>query len=581
MTDTPAADVDAFAEPAADASAPDAAIIGTDAFAERDAFTEMDAFTETDAFTEMDAFAPDAYVAPDAYAAPDAFDPCARCNVNAVCLVATCSCLPGFTGDGVSCTRTTLGGATLEAFGKPSNTSPFDSFGYSVALSSDGSTMAVGAYQEDSSTSGINSVSNDDLRESGAVYVYRRSGLDWLFDAYIKASNPGESDQFGFDVALSADGNTLVVGATQEGSSSPGVNPLPDELASASGAVYVFQRSVAGWSQQAFIKASNPEAGDNFGLSVAVSGDGNLIGVGAWREASSGTGVGSVPNEAASGAGAAYLYRRVGAVWAFEAFVKASNTGMGDNFGYAVALSGDGETFAVGSIHESSSGTGPGGVQDDLSPESGAVYVYRRTGAEWRQEEFIKASNTDAGDYFGWSVSLSGNGDTLAVGAWTESGSGVGVNPPSNEGSLFSGAGYVYQRTGATWSFDAYIKATNTGSRDNFGQELCLSANGRTLAVGARNEGSSSVGVGGASNELAPESGAVYVYERVAGSWRVEAFVKATNPQRFDYFGTAVALNGEGSVLAVGAYNESSSGTGLGSSPDEGATYSGAVYVYR
>ena len=140
-----------------------------------------------------------------------------------------------------------------QAYIKASNTGPDDEFGYSVALSGD--TLAVGALQEDSSSTGVGSLPNEGAVGSGAVYVFTRSGSTWTEQAYIKASNTGEGDQFGWSVALS--GDTLAVGAPCEDSSSTGVGSLPNEGASDSGAVYVFTRSGSTWTEQAYIKASN------------------------------------------------------------------------------------------------------------------------------------------------------------------------------------------------------------------------------------------------------------------------------------------------------------------------------------
>jgi O-antigen ligase len=123
---------------------------------------------------------------------------------------------------------------------KAANTGAFDFFGYAVSLSADGNTLAVGAYGEASSTTGINSTPNESASYAGAVYVFTRSGSTWAQQAYVKASNTGGYDYFGTSVSLSADGNTLAVGAYREDSSTTGINSTPNELASQSGAVYLY-----------------------------------------------------------------------------------------------------------------------------------------------------------------------------------------------------------------------------------------------------------------------------------------------------------------------------------------------------
>ncbi|HEX7481628.1 MAG TPA: cadherin-like beta sandwich domain-containing protein, partial [Polyangiales bacterium] len=175
-------------------------------------------------------------------------------------------------------------------------------------------------------------------------------------EAYVKASNTGETDFFGYGVSLSADGNTLAVGAYGEDSNGTGVNSgtQADDSALYSGAVYVFTRSGITWSQQAYVKASNTGANDGFGYAVSLSADGNTLAVGAYREDSNGTGVnsGTQADDSATNSGAVYVFTRSGISWSQQAYVKASNTGAGDVFGSAVALSADGNALAVGACRE-------------------------------------------------------------------------------------------------------------------------------------------------------------------------------------------------------------------------------------
>ncbi|MGI9305419.1 MAG: hypothetical protein ACR2RB_22365, partial [Gammaproteobacteria bacterium] len=159
---------------------------------------------------------------------------------------------------------------------KASNTEEVDNF-YNVSLSSDGNTLAVGAIYEDSRSIGINGVQTDNAAlNSGAVYVFRRRDSDWSQEAYIKASNTDANDFFGSAISLSGDGDTLAVGAGDEDSSATGINGIQtNNLANSSGAVYVFSRNGAMWTQRAYLKGSNTRAGDTFGHSVSLSGDGN------------------------------------------------------------------------------------------------------------------------------------------------------------------------------------------------------------------------------------------------------------------------------------------------------------------
>jgi FG-GAP repeat len=403
-----------------------------------------------------------------------------------------------------------------QAYIKASNTGANDQFGFSIALSADGSTLAVGAIGESSAASGVGGNQADNsLVGAGAVYVFTRSGTTWSQQAYVKASNPGATDDFGFSVALSGDGSTLAVGAYQEGSAATGIDGnQASNAASLSGAVYVFTRSGTAWSQQAYVKASNTGASDELGWSIALSADGATLAAGARFEASAATGVGgSQASNTAKNAGAVYVFTRSGTTWSQQAYVKASNTNANDQFGTSVALSADGATLAVGAFAEASAATGIGGNQaDNAAASAGAVYVFARSGATWSQQAYVKASNTNANDQFGFSVALSADGAILAAGAPVEDSAAIGIGGNQADNSaLNAGAAYVFTRSGTTWSQQAYVKASNTNQSDQFGYSVALAADG-TLAVGAPGEASAATGVNGnqADNSLV-FAGAVYV----------------------------------------------------------------------
>jgi drug/metabolite transporter superfamily protein YnfA len=368
--------------------------------------------------------------------------------------------------------------------------------------------------------------------------------------------------------------------------------------------VYVYARSAGTWSQQAYVKASNTGAGDNFGISVALSGDGNTLAVGARGEDSAATGIGgnqtddcgvASPINCASDSGAVYVYTRSAGAWSQQAYVKASNTEASDLFGNSVALSGNGNTLAVGAVFESSARFGviAGSVSEATAGNdasaAGAVYVYSRNGGAWSQQAYVKASNTETFDLFGNSVALSGDGNTLAVGAVWEASGSVGINSTANESAFGAGAVYVYTFAAGAWSQQAYVKASNSGASDEFGTSVALSGDGNTLAVGAPFEAGSGTGIGSASNESAANAGAAYVYNRIGAAWSQQAYVKASNTEAGDNFGWSVALSGDGNALAVGAYLENSAATGIDgnqtndcgvASPFNCAADSGAVYVY-
>ncbi len=365
--------------------------------------------------------------------------------------------------------------------------------------------------------------------------------------SYLKASNTGMSDTFGFHLALSADDSTLAVGAPNEDGGSVSNGDQSSNSASDAGAVYVFARSGSSWMQQAYLKASNVGATDVFGARTALSADGSTLAVAADREDTAGIMINAPSNESAMDSGAVYVFARIGTTWTQQAFVKPSNSMVGNRFGSSLALSDDGATLAVGDAFE-------------------GVYVFTRTGVVWSEQAIVQASNAGNSDHFGESVALSGDGSILAAGAPGEDGSATGINGDENSNSeLDAGAVYTFKRDGASWPQVAYIKASNPRSGDQFGAVVSLSVDGGLLAVAAPFE-----------DESADASGAVYVF-RSEPQWTQQAYLKAANPGMTDQFGASLAISSTN--LVVGAYLEDSSATGIDGDPsndfipDAGAAY--------
>jgi hypothetical protein len=443
---------------------------------------------------------------------------------------------------------------TQEAYLKASTINSGDEFGYSLSISADGNTLAVGAWREAS---------------QGAVYLFARINDTWSQESYIKPSIIGFSDFFGISVALDSSGNTLAVGANREDSNSA-VDPTNNSESDA-GATYIFVRNGASWSQQAFLKASNINSQDQFGFAVTLSGDGNTLAVSAIAEDSNS--MTDQNNNSSTNSGAVYIYNRSGSSWSQQAYIKASNIDAWDQFGDALALSFNGNTLAVGTAREDSNSVTD--QSNNSASFSGAVYVYTRSGSSWTQEAYLKASNIDISDYFGWSVSLSGDGNTLAVGAWGEA-SGSDTNP--NDNSLqSSGAVYIITRSGTVWSHEAYLKASLIGGGDQFGRSVDLSTDGNRLAIGATSEDSNNNE--DQTNNGTSASGAVYVFTKNGVDWTQEDYLKASNIGSSDLFGWSVALSGDGSTLAAGAFSEDSNSATDQS--NNSANNSGAVYVFK
>lgn len=342
-----------------------------------------------------------------------------------------------------------------QAFIKASNSDPLDYFGSSVALSSDGNTLAVGAYGEDSAAPLINGNElNNDLGKAGAVYLFRRSGVQWSQEAYVKSYDPGVDDRFGAAVALSGDGETLAVGAFRY-----------TATITNGGAVDVFVRVGGSWQHHQHL-VPNYGSYAFYGRSVALSNNGDVMAIGA-------TGVNSDQ-------GKVFVLSpsTSGLSWVNQGAVIASNPGAGDQFGMSIDLSGNGLTLAVGAPYE----------DGNQSSDDGAAYLFARSAGswDWSEVEKIKASNADSSDHFGASLALSRDGKSLVIGASGEDGAGAGINGnETSNGMTYAGAAYLFSRSGSDWSQEAYLKSSSVGSWDFFGSSVAIGSDGDTLAVGS------------------------------------------------------------------------------------------------
>lgn len=220
---------------------------------------------------------------------------------------------------------------------KAPNTDSEDLFGRDVALSDDGTTLVVSALTEDSDLTGVYSefsagTDNEDAPNAGAVYVYVRSSDEWVLQAYIKAPNAEQDDLFGWDVALSGDGNTLAISSVSDDSAG---NDSQDNSLSNAGAVFVYTRSAGVWTAQAYLKASNADEDDSFGSTLAINENGNYLAVSALGEA----GKRDQPDDNSKPlSGAVYVFARDDAdAWTEIAYLKASNADSDDLFGQSLS----------------------------------------------------------------------------------------------------------------------------------------------------------------------------------------------------------------------------------------------------
>lgn len=329
-----------------------------------------------------------------------------------------------------------------------SDLSAGDQFGHSLALADTGARLLVGAPLSDSA-----------VIDGGAAYFFERDDqTGWRFIDELLASNANSGDGFGWSVAMTDAGFAMAVGAFYEESGAPGVDgDDSDNGTPGAGAVYTFVLEGQNIVPEHYLKASNPGAGDNFGYSVALSSTGDTLAVAANQEDSAATGIdGDQSDNSASRSGAVYIFERVGKNLVQEAYIKAPNTDAADNFGYSIALSSRGDTLLVGAIGESGASTGVGPADaDNERADSGALYGFTRTAGVWSDAFFAKGSASDAGDYFGWSVAMSGSGDVFAGGAWGESSGARGVGPwpeptpdrldHTDNSAMWAGAVHVFE----------------------------------------------------------------------------------------------------------------------------------------
>ena len=370
--------------------------------------------------------------------------------------------------------------AKIQASDKEGN----DYFGYSVSI--DGDTVAVGAYQEDST--GTN---------AGAVYVFTRSGTTWTQQAKLAATDIGgiQNVWVGFSVAIS--GDTLVAGGYR---------------ANDRGAAYVFTRSGTTWTQQAKLISTDIQQDDWFGYSVAIDGD--TIVASAMGE-----------DTGATNTGAAYIFTRSGTTWTQQAKIQASDRSTSAYFGSSAAI--DGDTVIVGAFGKNA--------------ETGAAYIFARSGTTWTQQAKILSSDIQAEDKFGHSVAI--DGDTVIVGAWGE-----------DTGANAAGSAYVFTRSGTTWTQQAKIQASDPEAVDLFGYSVAIEAD--TVIVSAPVEDPAGL----------TSAGSAYIFTRDGTTWTQQIKILASDRASSDEFGTSVAISGD--TVIVGAKYEDPDGTG-----DAGAAY--------
>ncbi|MDQ3646170.1 MAG: FG-GAP repeat protein [Actinomycetota bacterium] len=369
-----------------------------------------------------------------------------------------------------------------------------DRLGMSVAISGD--TAIVGSL--DDAGAGLH---------QGAAYVFTQAGETWTEQAKLVASDGAALDRFSYN-AVAVSGGTALVGSMWD---DVGVNP--DQ-----GSAYIFTRSGGTWTQQAKLTASDGLPLDNFGFSVALSGDTAVIGA-YWDD------VGVNPDQ-----GSAYVFTREGGTWTEQAKLTAPRGVPLQEFGHSVALSDD--TILVGAQ----------GDLVGLNPRQGSAYVFTRSGSTWTQQAQLVASDGEATDGAGFAVALSR--DTAVVGAYFD-------DTGDNEDQ---GSAYVFNRTGSTWAEQVQLTASDGAANDLYGRAVAIA--GRTILVGAQWDD-----IDGKTNQ-----GSAYLLTRSGGTWTEQAKLTAPDGAADDLYGTTVAMSGEDGIIGA-SFDD------VGSNGDQGSAY--------
>jgi hypothetical protein len=412
---------------------------------------------------------------------------------------------------------------------------------------------------------------------------------------YFKSSSPG-AQAHGSDLVLSPDGGSLAVASNSEVSlysrsaagqwtlvqtlGISGMRPGPvlsmaddgtlvvgrpdaENNGLYQGAVDIYTRSSgSGWALTRTLDPPMPRDGATFGISVSISGDASVIAVSEYGLGASAT----------SGAGAVWVYRRLGANWwVMSAQVDSPGPVTDIMFGANLKLSADGSTLVVTAPNESSSSTSD--PNDTNAFAAGAAFVYAFSGLNWPQVGYLKAAQPMGGDQFGSSVSISATGDVIVVGSTLVPGSAAPM----------AGAAHVFRRSGGAYGYAQTIRTPRLAPWSYFAvRGNALTPDGTVLALGAFGDSSTGQGVNGdATQGSATLAGAAYLYRLSGGGFVQTAYLKAGNPDAGDRFGQGITISADGKTVAVGAPAEAGAGTGIGAdSADNSAPNRGAAYLY-
>lgn len=440
--------------------------------------------------------------------------------------------------------------ADLVGYFKSANPAASEGLGKTLAMSQDGETLAIGVPNAKRAEDPVGSSG------PGAVLVFTQTNGGWSQTAELRASNADVGDQFGSAIDLSLDGRWLIVGAPFEDGSGSGVATAPPtgpdlSVDDDTGAAYLFQLdSEDTWVEEAYLKPFGGNPGE-FGTAVAIGGFARAFAV-------------SAPSENNLD-GAVYTYRRLGSINTSQRLTHPDAL-PGGLFGSSLDLDKISEYLVVGAPRANQ--TGQSAVfKRSSARDAGLIAPLRAAPADWQSIALLSAPNGVADDEFGHAVAINHAGDTIIASA-PEADSGMGST-------------YVFER-GTDWTFSQELQPANGRADDLWGGSIALSPDGNTLAIGSAREDSSAIGELFTVDAAATNSGAAVLYSRTTMGFTEGRTLKASNTGRDDAFGSAVALNNDGTQLAVGAPNEDGStpGISVGAGEDDSEFNSGAVYLY-
>ncbi len=374
-------------------------------------------------------------------------------------------------------------------------------FGSSVAMTADGSTIAVGA-------AGYGNTGIE-------AYVYQLVAGSWTLTGILTSeeNNASETDGFGADIDISDDGSLVAIGALKDP-----YNKAGDNVGTYAGSVYLFEKISGTWSQKAYLKPDYQDASDVFGKRIDLTPDGRYLAVGANGVDSGVTGDES--DNDMSRSGAVYIYENNNGNWGDYTFLQSDYLKVNGCFGGSVALNSDATVLATGAYCDTSRARDINGDQEnEAGSDVGAVFIYTRSGTTWTKQAYLKASNASDGDNFGFGISLSGDGDILAVSAYGDQTDEVGILPGTNDESISTpngGSFYIFENKGNEWQQSTYIQSP---SYDNpfVSYWPRLSRDGSTLGIAHHRDYSTATGVFGVMDSAfslndSESVGAVLIY---------------------------------------------------------------------